>query len=127
MYDRPCHALPGFDVSAEYDQAIENVKSVLNGVIPGLERRGEIIADLCSSKSLQEHIGRESCKEVCNSHLCCFAGAGYGMENTNVCPSDQAEECTAYLPCRTAYLSGIGHGEINPMDPEDAFDKTSWI
>ena len=147
MYDRPCHALPGFDVSIEYDQAMENVKNALinsdesspavketsaaaggsNGVIPGLERRGEIIADLCSSTSLQEHIGRESCKEVCNSHLCCFAGAGYGMENSNVCPSSQAEECTAYLPCRTAYLSGLGHGEINPMDPEDAFDKREDI
>ena len=152
-YDRPCHALPGFDVSTEYDQAMENIKNALNpdesspeveeapaesaatngggldnnGVIPGLERRGEIIADLCSSKSLQEHIGRESCKEVCNSHLCCFAGAGYGMENINVCPSGLAEECTAYLPCRTAYLSGIGNGEVNPLDPEDAFDNRADI
>ena len=49
------------------------------------------------------------------------------MENSNVCPSSQAEECTAYLPCRTAYLSGLGHGEINPMDPEDAFDKREDI
>ena len=153
MYDRPCHAFPGFDVSTEYDQAMESVKDALNldelspeaeeapiepaatngasldnnGVIPGLERRGEIVADLCSSKSLQEHIGRESCKEVCNSHLCCFAGAGYGMENINVCPSGLAEECTAYLPCRTAYLSGIGNGEVNPVDPEDAFDNRADI
>jgi hypothetical protein len=130
MYDRPCHTLPGFGVSTNYDKATENIKNVMdsNGSTSAeasvdLKRGGDIVADLCSSNSLKEHVGRESCKEVCNSHLCCFLSAGYGMENINVCPPDLAEECTAYMPCKTAYLSGIGHGEPNPMDPEDAFDK----
>mmetsp|Transcript_31331 Transcript_31331/g.63673 ORF Transcript_31331/g.63673 Transcript_31331/m.63673 type:complete len:626 (+) Transcript_31331:59-1936(+) len=126
LYDRPCHILPGFDHDKAYEAVMKEVKEVLSSSgHHGIN--DEIIADLCSENSLQEHVGRESCKEVCRSHICCFAGAGYGVENMNVCPPDLADDCPSYTPCRIAYLSGIGNGARNPSDPEGAFDSRSDI
>lgn len=123
MYDRPCHVLSGFDYDPKYEEAMKKVQ----GALSSSERNEAIVSDLCSENSLQEHVGRESCKEVCKSHLCCFAGAGYGVENMNVCPPDLAGDCPVYTPCRVAYLSGIGNGAPNPYDPEGAFDRRSDI